>query len=95
MTKIRMNFILAPIVIGTIPKVMVKELEHLEIRDTIQTIVLLRLARILRRILETLGDLLSLNLHWETISQRWCENLSKEKKNNNHNNRVDWVLQPW
>ena len=49
----------------------VKGLEELEIRgqvETIQTIALLRLARILRRVLETWGDLLSPELHWMTIS---------------------------
>ena len=36
--------------------------------ETIQTTALLRTARILRRVLETWGDLLSLKLQWETIS---------------------------
>ena len=50
-----------PIVIrasGTVTKGLVQGLEDLEIRgwvDTIQTIALLRSARILRRVLETLG----------------------------------------
>ena len=35
---------------------------------TIQTTTLLRTARIRRRVLETLGDLLSLKLQWKTIS---------------------------
>ena len=41
--------------LGTIPKRLVKRLEDSEIRqvETIQTRVLLRLARILRRVLET------------------------------------------
>ena len=48
-----------PVVIGahgTIPKVLVKGLEHLEIRgkvETMQTTALLRSTRILRRVLET------------------------------------------
>ena len=52
-----------PIVIGelgTIPKGLVKGLEHFEIIgqvETIQTTTLLRSARILRRVLETRGDL--------------------------------------
>ena len=49
--------------LGTVTKELVRELEDLEIRgrvETIQTIALLRSARILRRVLETLGDLLSL-----------------------------------
>ena len=36
--------------------------------ETIQTTTLLRTARILRRVLETWGDLLSLQLQWKTIS---------------------------
>ena len=57
-----------PIVIGalgTVTKVLVDGLEDLEIRGrvkTIQTNALLRTARIVRRVLETLGDLLSLKL---------------------------------
>ena len=40
--------------------------EELEV-ETIQTTALLRTAKILRRILETWGDLLSLRLQWKTI----------------------------
>ena len=57
--------------IGTISKRLVKGLEDLEIREhieTIQNIAPLRWARILRRILETWGDLPSFNLPWKTIS---------------------------
>ena len=46
-----------------------KGLEELEIRvwiETIQTTALLRLAIILRRVLETWGDFLSLRLQWNT-----------------------------
>ena len=63
-----------PIVIGalgTVTEGLIKELEDLEIRgrvETIQTTTLLRTARILRRVLETWGDLLSLKLQWKTIS---------------------------
>ena len=63
-----------PIVIGafgTVTKGLLKGLEDLEVGgrvETIQTTTLLRTARILRRILETWGDLLSLNLQWKTIS---------------------------
>ena len=53
--------------LGTIPKELVKELEDLEV-ETIQTIGLLRSARILWTIMETWEDLLSLKLQWETIS---------------------------
>ena len=58
-----------PIVIsalGTVTKGLVQGLEDLEIRErveTIQTTALLKLARILRRVLETRGDLLSLKIH--------------------------------
>ena len=58
-----------PIVIGsygTVTKVLLKGLEDLEVDgrvETIQTKALLRTARILRRVLETRGDLLSLKLN--------------------------------
>ena len=64
--NIKVMFI--PIVIGalgTITKGLILRLEDLEVRgreETIQTIALLRSARILRRVLETLGDLLSFKL---------------------------------
>ena len=63
-----------PIVIGafgTIAKGLFKGLGDLEVGgrvETIQMTALLRTARILRRVLETWGDLLSLKLHWKTIS---------------------------
>ena len=56
-----------PVVIGalgTIPKRLIKGLEDSEIRrqiEIIQATALLRSARILRRVLTTLGDLLSLS----------------------------------
>ena len=57
--------------LGTITKGLLKGLEDLEIGrrvETIQTTALLRTARILRRVLETWGDLLSLKLQCKTIS---------------------------
>ena len=57
-----------PIVIGaldTVTEELLKRLEDLEIKERgeiIQATTLLRLARILRRVRETLGDLLSLKL---------------------------------
>ena len=63
-----MKAIVIPIVIGTLginPKGLVKGLEDLEIKgqeETIQTTALLRFARILRRVLETRGGLLSFRL---------------------------------
>ena len=68
-----------PIVIGafgTVTKELLKGLEDLEVGgrvETIQTTALLKTARILRRVLETWGVLLSLNLLWKTISKHWCE----------------------
>ena len=63
-----------PIVIGafgTVTKGLLKGLEDLEVGrrvENIQTTALLRTARILRRDLETWGDLLSLMPQWKTIS---------------------------
>ena len=60
-----MKVTIVPIVIGALG------LEDLEVGgrvETIQTTALLRTARILRRVLETWGDLLSLRLQWKTIS---------------------------
>ena len=68
-----MQVTIIPIVIGafgTVTKGLLKWLEDLEVGgrvETIQTTALLRTARILRRVLETLGDLLSLRLQWKTI----------------------------
>ena len=61
-----MKVTIVPIVIGalgTITKGLLKGLEDLEIGgriETIQTTALLKTARILRRVLETWGDLLSI-----------------------------------
>ena len=69
-----MKVTIVPIVtdaLGTITKGLLKGLEDLEIggrMETIQTTALLRTARILRRVLETWGDLLSLKRQWKTIS---------------------------
>ena len=69
-----MKVTIVPIVIGalgTITKGLLKGREDLEVGgrvETIQTTALLRMARILRRVLETWGDLLSLKLQWKTIS---------------------------
>ena len=65
---------IVPVVIGALGTVtigLLKGLEDLEVGgrvETIQTVSLLRTARIWRRILETWGDLLSLKLQWKTIS---------------------------
>ena len=74
-----MKVTIVPIVIGafgTITKGLLKGLEDLEVGrrvETIQMTALLRTARILRRVLETWGDLLSLRLQWKTISWWWCK----------------------
>ena len=78
-----MKVTIIPIVIGAFGTVtigLLKGLENLEVGgpvETIQPTEFLKMARILGRVLETWGDLLSLNLQWNTISLRWCEN-SKE-----------------
>ena len=69
-----MKITIVPIVIGalgTITKGLLIGLEELEVGGrivTIQTTALQRSARILRRVLETWGDLLSLILQRKTIS---------------------------
>ena len=63
-----------PIVIGLFDIVtegLLKGLEDLEVAgrvETIQTTALWKMARILRRVLGTWGDLISLKLQWKTIS---------------------------
>ena len=50
---------------GTVSKELARVMEQFEIREriaTIQTTILFRSARILRRVMETRGDLLSLRL---------------------------------
>ena len=74
-----MQVTIIPIVIGafgTVTKGLLKGLEDLEDDgrvENIQTTALLKTARILRRVLETWGDLLSLKQQWKTISLRWGE----------------------
>ena len=76
-----MKVTLVPIVIGafgTITKGLLKGLEDLEVGrwvEAIQMTALLRTARILRRVLETWGLLLSLKLQCKTISFRLYEKL--------------------
>ena len=55
---------------GTVTKGLLKGLDDLEVGgrvETLQTTTLLRTARILRRVLEIWGDLLSLKLQWKII----------------------------
>ena len=66
--------------LGTIPKGLVKGLKDLEIRGrakTIQTTALLRSPRILRRPLETCGDLVSLKLLWKISANAGVKKRSK------------------
>ena len=76
-----MKVTIVPIVIGafgTVTKGLFKGLEVVEVGgrvETIKTIALLKTTRILRRVLETWGDLLSLKLPWKNITYRWCEKL--------------------
>ena len=59
------------------PKALEKRLE--EKIETIPTTALLRSAWILRKVLETWGDLLSFRLQWKPPNQRWWEKLTKEE----------------
>ena len=67
-----MIILIVPIgALATVTKGLVQELEDFEISgrvETIQTITLLGPAIILRRVLETREDFLSLKLQWKTIS---------------------------
>ena len=59
---------------GTVTKGLLKGLEDLEVGgrvETIQTTTLLRTARILIRVQETWGDLLSLRFRWKTLMSKW------------------------
>ena len=76
---------------GTVKKGLLNGLEDLEVGGRVETIVtktLLRMARILRRVLETSGDLLSLKLQWKTITWCWSEKLQwgcNKKENSGRN----------
>ena len=81
-----MKVTIVPIVIGalgTITKGLLKVLEDLEVGgrvETIQTTALLRTARILRRVQETWGDLLSLKLQWKTSERPLADTDVKNSK---------------
>ena len=68
-----MKVLIIPIAIvafGTVTEGLLKGLEYMDVGgrvESIQTTTLLRTARILRRVLQTWGDLLLLNLQWNTI----------------------------
>ena len=64
-------------ILGTVTKGLVQGLENLEMSvgvETIEATTLLRSARILRRVLETWGDLLSFRLQWKS----WREKLPND-----------------
>ena len=69
-----MKVTILPIVIGafgTITKGLLKGLDDLDVGglvETIQMTALMRTDRILKRVLQTWGDLLPLKLQWKTIS---------------------------
>ena len=71
-----MEVTVIPIVIGmlsTVTNVLARGLEDFEIRrreDSIKTFALLRSERILIKVLETWGDLLSLRLQWKTSKSK-------------------------
>ena len=75
-----MKVTIIPIVIGafgTVTKELLKALEDLEVGgrvETIQTTALLRTARILRRVLETWGDMLSLKFQWKPFASADVKN---------------------
>ena len=75
-----MKATIIPIVTGavvTVTKGLLKGLEDLEVGgrvETIQTTALLKTARMLSRILETWGDLLSLNLRWKPLAYAGVKN---------------------
>ena len=70
-----MKVTIVPIVIGalgTVTRGLLKGMEDLKVGgrvETIQTTALLRTARILRRVLETWGALLSLKLLWKILEE--------------------------
>ena len=76
-----MQVTIVPIVIGafgTVTKGLLMGVEDLKVGgrvETIQITALLKTARILRRVPETWGDLLSLKLQWNTNSWHWWEKL--------------------
>ena len=75
--------------LGTVTKGLVQGLEDLKIRrrvESIQTTALLRSARILRRVLETWGELLFNAKYSEKPSANADVKNSKRVNNNNDNN---------
>ena len=87
-----MKVTIVPIVnsaFDTVAERLLKGLEDLEDGgrvEIIQTTALLKTARILRRVLETWGDLLSLKLQGKTTSYPDVKNSKSVYNNNNNNN---------
>ena len=79
---------------GTVTIGLLKGLEYLEVGgwvEIIQTTAILKTARILRRVLETWGDLLSLKLQWKLSAYTDVKN-SKRVYNSNNNNKSKEVF---
>ena len=94
-----MKVTIVPIVIdalGTITKGLLKGLGDLEVGgrvETIQMTALPRTVRILRRVMETWGDMLSLRLQWKTIRCR-CKKNAKGVNNNRRTCRIEDFIVP-
>ena len=96
-----MKMTVIPIIIGALctdTKGFIQRLENLEISgrvETIQTTIILRSARILRRVMETWGDLLSLKLqrkdHQLTLMWKTLKELNNN--NNNSNNNLSEIIE--
>ena len=95
-----MKVTIVPIVIGALGTVtigLLKGLEDLEVSgrvETIQTTAFLRTARILRRVLETWGDFLSLKLQWKPLANTDVKN-SRGVNNNNGSPYLDQTTRPY
>ena len=89
-----MKVSIVPIVIGafgTVTEGLLKGLEDLEVSgrvETIQTTALLKTARLLRRVLETWGDLVSLKLQWKNHQLTLSAKKSKRVNNDNNNSKT-------
>ena len=62
--------------LGTVSRSLGKKLEWLEIREKIETLQATKSTQIMRRMLKTWRDLLSLRLPWKITSLLWCEKLN-------------------
>ena len=89
-----MKVTIIPIVIGafcTVTKGLLKGVEDLEVgglMETIQTTTLLRTDTILRRVLETWGDLLSLNSSERPSTDTDVKNSNVDNNNNDNSNNM-------